>query len=60
MNYRAYFTDYQGNKKVKTFDEIRPGDVELVVGVYYGTPIAIVLESDPQPADAADYEELSE
>lgn len=60
MNYRAYFTDYQGNKRVITIDDISPVNVEQVVAIYYGSPDYTVLESDPQPADADLYQEVAE
>lgn len=44
---------------VRNVDDIHPYNV-WQVSQLWGIALAVVLESDPQPADAADYEEVIE
>jgi hypothetical protein len=57
MIYRLYYLDKDTEqKKVRSVDDIHENNVWAVSKVW-GAPVAVVLESDLQPADAEDYEE---
>jgi len=58
MIYKLYYIDYDNNKRVRNIDDIHPYHV-WQVSQTWGIATDVVLESDPQPADAADYEEVA-
>jgi hypothetical protein len=59
MIYKLYYLNNNNNKMVRNVDDIHPYNV-WQVSQLWGIALAVVLESDPQPADAADYEEVIE
>jgi len=59
MIYKLYYIDENNTKLVRDIDDIHEYHVWQVSEIW-GTPVAVVLESDEQPADSADYQEVVE
>ena len=60
MIYKLYYIEDNTNTKlVRDIDDIHENNVWAVSGLW-GTAITVVLSTDDQPADAADYTEVTQ
>ena len=59
MIYKLYYIDYNNQKRVRNIDDIHEHNVWAVSNLW-GTGIAVHLETEEQPADAADYEQIDQ
>lgn len=59
MIYKLYYTDFEGQKRVRSVDDIHEYHVWQVSQIW-GTAMFVVVETDTQPDDAAEYQEVVE